>query len=202
MNQLLSLFPKGVLAFLVIGGGILFLVLVQPPHTICDSQIEVLNNNQRKFLFKDSKSKLVKTSRYSRLREQCFNANNPGGCYELFREVKVLVLEIRNLSEQCAKMVGDEMEYKRAMWDSVDLLVRLAWGRMPPASVGVKYGWLEVSDLTLYCRLKERIVDIYGQSEWDSFREKKMRDLPGAKDLARNQQWELSLFSENCARYP
>lgn len=98
--------------------------------------------------------------------------------------------------------MSDVSEYRRAIWDSTDLLVMLAWGRHPPVSPSAKFGWLEVSDISLYCSLKERIIAMYGEAEWRSYWERKMLELPGAKELSRNQVWELSLFSENCSRYP
>lgn len=201
MDSLLTL-PKGLLAFLLIGGGILLIVLFNPPHSLCDSQVEVVNKNQQKFLFKDPKSKHIKSTRYARLREHCFNTNNPGGCYELFQDLKTMVYDLRNLSGQCAKVIADTAVYKQAIWDSVDLLVMLAWGKSPPAGITTKWGWLEVSDITLYCRLKEIIVSTYGSHAWDSFREKKMRELPGVDGISRASVWELSLLSENCSKYP
>jgi hypothetical protein len=202
MRQLLESMPKGLLAVLLILGGILFIVLSHPPHTVCDSQIEVVNKNQRKFLVRDSKSKFAVTSRYNRLREQCFNTNTPGGCYELFHEMKTLVYDLRNLPVECASMLSDEDRYKKAIWDSTDLLVMLAWGKSPPSSPSAKFGWLEISDIALFCGLKERIIAMYGEEDWQSFYERKLTDLPGVGDLSRNQAWELSLFSENCSRYP
>ncbi len=202
MNQLLNVLPKSVLAFLAIVGGILLIVLVQPPHSVCDAQVEVLNTSQQKFLYPDPKSKLVKTTRYQRLREHCFNTSNPGGCFELFQELKALLNDLGSLSSECGGAIAGVSEYKNALWDSADLLLSLAWGSEPPASVASKWRWLEVSDISLFCRLSEKLVAIYGSSQWDAFREKKMREMPGAKDLTRIQVWELSIFSENCSRYP
>ncbi len=67
-------------------------------------------------------------------------------------------------------------------------------------SAGVR--WLDTADIALFCQLKSRIMAFYGEDSWVALRERMMRDLPGAKDLPRNQVWDLSLFSENCARYP
>ena len=226
MDKFLSLFPKNVLAFLLIAGGILFIVLSQPPHSVCDSQMAVVDKNQARFLFRDPKMKKVNPAevkkaielcheskdpdscydiyltRYERLTEFCKATNTPGGCYELFTELKRLVRDLATLSSECSTAIGGTSEYKTALMGSVELMVRLGWGENPPSSYSAKLGWLEASDLSLFCRLHERITALYGESTWESFREKMMLALPGAKDLARNQVWDLSLFSENCARYP
>jgi hypothetical protein len=202
VDKLFAIFPKNVLAFLLIAGGILFIVLSQPPHSVCDSQMEVVNRNQLHFLFKDPKSKAIKTTKYETLRDHCKLTNNPGGCYELFQELKTMVYDLRTLSSECSAAISGTSEYKRALWDSAEMMVRLAWGEKPPSSYSSKLGWLEVADVSLFCRMRELLVAFYGDSAWESFRERLMKDLPGARELNRNQVWELSLFSENCARYP
>ena len=98
--------------------------------------------------------------------------------------------------------MGSTPEYSRALWESSELLILMAWGEKPPAAYNSKMGWLEISDISLFCKMHERIGALYGEKTWDLFRERIMRELPGAKDLARNQVWDLSIFSENCARYP
>lgn len=202
MDRLLAVLPKNVLALLLIVGGIVLIVLFQPPHSVCDSQIEVVNKNQQSFLFKDPKSKQILTSKYERLRDHCKVTNNPGGCYELFQELKTMSHDLGTLPAECGSAVRGTVQYDRALKESAEMMVRLAWGEAPPSSYSAKFGWLEISDITLFCRLKDRLFAFYGEDWWNTFRERMMLDLPGAKDLARNQVWDLSLFSENCARYP
>ncbi|MGE0528558.1 MAG: hypothetical protein AB7G93_17450 [Bdellovibrionales bacterium] len=202
MDNLLALVPKNLIAIFAIGAGILLIVFLQPPHTVCDSQLEILKESQKKFLFKDPKSKTQKTTPYQHLMDTCKLTNNPGGCYELFQELKVLTQDLEILSANCARAVGDLSEFRRALWDPAELLVRLAWGEKPPTAYHAKFGWLDTADISLFCKLKARIHATYGQDAWESFRERMMRDLPGAKDLPRNQVWEMSLLSENCQRYP
>ena len=202
MNKLYDLFPKGVLAFLLISGGILGIIISSPPHSLCDSQLEVVNKSQQKFLFREPAAKKIISTKYERLREHCKRTNNPGGCYELFQELRVMVHDLATLSGECSSAMSSTSEYKRALWESAELIVLLAWGEKPPAAYTSKLGWLEVSDITLFCRMHDRIAALYGENAWVLFRERMMRELPGAKDLTRNQVWDLSIFSENCARYP
>jgi hypothetical protein len=202
MDRFLSLIPKNLLAFLAIAGGMAFIIMSQPPHSLCDSQLEVIDSAQRRFLYKDPQSKKIVTTKYELLRDHCKRTNDPGGCYELFQEIKIMNHDLGMLTSECQPVVADIKEYKRAMWETVETLVRLAWGESPPASYTSKFGWLDSADLSLFCNLKDRIVAAYGEDQWDSFRERMMSELPGTKDLPRNQVWDLSIFSENCARYP
>ncbi|NJL25126.1 MAG: hypothetical protein HC902_08090 [Calothrix sp. SM1_5_4] len=202
MNWLYTL-SKNTLAFVVIAGGILFIIVSSPPHTVCDSQLRVLRESQKRFLYKDPEnSKVIKTTTYEYLRDRCKMTNNPGGCYELFQRMKGFLDGIGTLPSECSASAGRVSEYKRALWETSELIVRLAWGEQPPTAYHAKFGWLDTADVALYCRLKYRISQVYGEAAWNDFRERMMRELPGAKDLPRNQVWEMSLFSENCARYP
>lgn len=129
--------------------------------------------------------------------------NNPGGCYELFSLMKSFLQDLSTVTQECGSAVGGVKEFNRALWETADLMVRLAWGDAPPSAYHAKFAWLDTADIALYCKLKNRIQIIYGEQAWNSFREKLMtKELPGAKDVPRNQVWDMSIFSENCARYP
>lgn len=202
MDRILNSVPKAMLVFLLIAGGILFIVISDPPHSVCDSQMEAVIKMQAGFLKKDPKSKTILTTKYERLRDQCKLTNNPGGCYELFQELKTMIHDLATVPAECTSRIGSVPEFKKAMWESVELVIQLAWGEKPPESYNAKFGWLETADMSLYCQLKNRIVGVFGESQWNSFREKTLTALPGAQPLNRNQLWDMSLFSENCARYP
>ena len=195
--------PKNILAFLSIAGGIVLILVIHPPYTVCESQIEVVKKAQQSFLYREKpNSEVLKTTKYQYLRDRCKASNDPGGCYELFRGVNVLLEDMNALSQACGPAAGSTNEIHRALWETVELLLRLAWGEKPPDLRTAKFGWLDVADVTLFCKLKTRISSVYGDEQWVAFREKMMTELPGAKALTRNQIWDLSLFSENCARYP
>lgn len=202
MDKWLAQFSKNTIAFVAIVGGILFIVLSEPPHSVCDAQISVIQEAQNSFLYKDPQSKVVQTTKYERLRDRCKVTNNPGGCYEFFQEMKKLLQDFSTVSSECAGKVGGVSEINKALWETSELLVRLAWGEKPPASYHAKFGWLDAADINLFCKLKTRISYVYGEPAWNQFRERMMTELPGAKEISRNQVWELNLFSENCARYP
>jgi hypothetical protein len=202
VKRIFSLLPKGVIAFLAIVGGIAYIIISSPPHTVCDSQIEVFRKTQQSFLFLNPKKKGIKTTKYEILRDNCKATNNPGGCYELFQELKTMNRDLETLPKECSSAVGSVTEVKRAIWESAELMVALAWGEKPPSTYYSKFGWLDRADISLFCSLKARATGLFGESQWNSFRERVFKTLPGAAEMARNQIWDMSILSENCTRYP
>jgi hypothetical protein len=202
LDRYLALIPKTTLAFLAIVGGILFIVFSDPPRTVCDAQIEVFKNAQKRFLYKDPKSKQIQTTKYEKLIDHCRMTNTGGGCYELFQEVKIFLHDLGAVPTKCNSAIGGVSEVHKVLWDVTDLMVRIAWGDKPPEGYYAKFKWLDTADISLFCSLKSEVINVYGDAQWTAFREKMMTDLPGAKDLPRTQVWEMSIFSENCARYP
>jgi len=202
MEKFLAQFSKNTLAVVSIVGGILFIVISQPPVSVCNTQMDAIRKSQRLLLFPNPKSKLVKTTKFVMLRDRCKQSNDPGGCYELFQSMKILLTDLDTLTRECSGAAGSVAEVKSAMWDTMDLLVRLAWGSKPPTAYTAKFGWLDTADISLFCKLKGRLQNTYGEQAWNNYREKTMRELPGANELPRNEARDLSIFSENCARYP
>jgi hypothetical protein len=202
MDKFLATVPKNLLATAAILGGTLFIIFSDPPHTVCESQLGVLKENQKNFLYLDPKSKIAKVTKYERMRDHCKGTNSPGGCYELFQDIRMLLQDLGTVPSDCLSRAGAIPQVRKAIWETAELLVKLAWGSTPPAAYYAKFGWLDTADISLFCRLKNRIVATYGEGSFTSFRERMMLELPGAKDISRNQVWDMSIFSENCARYP
>lgn len=211
MNNFLASLPKNLLAFFAIAGGMIFIIyFLRPPHSICDSQIEVLDKAQNAFLFEDQKVKTRLagkkegnlTTRYERLRDQCDLTNESGGCYEYFQEMRIFLRDLNALSAECGPVAGDIGRYRKPLVETLEKIARIAWGSAPPASYNLKFNWLDSSDINLFCLLKERYIRFYGDESWERFRLGLNPKLPGSKDLTPNQIWDLSIFSENCARHP
>ncbi|MCC7403065.1 MAG: hypothetical protein IT288_01590 [Bdellovibrionales bacterium] len=201
MDRFLASLPKNILATLAIGGGIFLIILLNPPHTVCDAQMTIFKEAQKGFVFLDPKSKSIETSDYELLTKQCRVSNSPGGCYELFARLKILIRDIEAVPTECRPKVGSENKVRKALWESLDLISRLAWGTKPPQSYYEKFGWLEPPDLLLFCDLKRTVLAVYGNSQWEQFREGLFKDLPGVKEIQRTVAWEHMLLSINCDKY-
>jgi hypothetical protein len=210
MGQFFAMLPKSLLAFVAIAVGTVLILINSPLRNLCDSQIEVINKNMQKFLFEDevSKRKLSGkkegnlTTKYERLRDQCDLTNDPGGCYEYFQEMRGYLREMNALTSECAPAVGAIGIYQKALVETLEKMVKIAWGSAPPSSYNVKFNWLDSSDLNLFCRLKDRYLSFFGDEAWERFRLRVSQGLPGAETLNPNQIWDLSIFSESCSRHP
>lgn len=177
-------------------------MLSDPPKTVCEAQLEFFKKAQQSFLYKDPKSKEAKTTKFERLFEHCKVTNSPGGCMELFQLTKTFLQDLDSVPEDCRSTAGGIKEVKTTINYITELMIRLAWREKLPRTYQEKFGWLEVSDISLYCKLKQKYSDFYGEASWSQFRERIMGDLPGAKQATRTQVWDFSILSENCARYP
>lgn len=191
------------MAAIFIGAGILYFVtLYDPPHTVCESQLEVFREAEKRLLFPDEKRKTLVTTKFQSLSRQCRETNDPGGCYELFQEVKMMLRDLQAVPSDCLSRAGEIEEVDNALNNTIELLVRLAWGEKPPATYYQKFGWLDTADISLFCKLQQQIKDTYGTKRFEDFRERMFKELPGADKMSRSDVWDLTIFSVNCGRYP
>lgn len=201
LDKFLAQLPKNMLALLAIGGGIFLILVLNPPYTICDSQMSSFREAQLGFVHLDPKDKVKKTSDFDLQVERCKATNSPGGCYELFLKLKTMLKDLNSIPKNCSSVAAADSKIRRVVWDSLDLIVRLAWGQKPPETYYEKFGWLEPPDILLYCQLKRAAERVFGRSQWESFRERMFRELPGANQLNRSKAWEMMLISTNCDSY-
>jgi len=204
VNNFLYQLPKTMIASLAIILGTILVVLNDPPHSICDTQVESFKKRQKNFLGKTVANEFregQQTSKDVHLRDLCKRTNSQGGCFELFYQTKAVLDILEGVSRECTEEVGSLSGVKRLLWKNLSLTVKLAWGENPPTTSYEKLNWLTLDDVNVYCRTKMVTMRLYGNESWAAFREKMLVVLPGAKDLSRDDLWQLSIFSENCQKY-
>lgn len=205
MNQFLSRLSKSAIVALTLIGGVLFIVLSNPPHSLCDTQVNFFKEDVGDYLFvdklKQQKSKGTLKSKFQKNMEYCRGSNATGGCYEFFFHFRNMLKALNSVSHECQESVGAIKEVKSSLWETIELMVRIAWGERPPKGIYDKYSWMDTSDMNLFCHIKSLNQSLYPEKRWVDFREKMMRDLPGADQLSRNKVWELTIFSDNCVQF-
>jgi hypothetical protein len=204
MDKFLSQIPKNILAVVLVVGGILGIVLWDPPKSVCDSQIQKFQKMQINFLYRDEKNpkaKKVVTRKYKYLYELC-HQNDSGACYEYFNQLRIMLHDLEAFDQECKAAPGQIAEVNAILWPAWKLMVQLAWGDKPPTAYNAKFGWLDAADINLFCKLKHEIHRVYGEQAYNQELRKFAPTLPGAKELTFNQIWDMAIFSENCARYP
>lgn len=198
MIEWLQNLPKTMFVTIVIGAGILFIILMNPPRTVCDSQVQTFMASNADLLSSTPNKMTQKESRYKRLYDTCKGTNSPGGCLELFLSVRQLIKDTHTVDSKCFGAVKGQQAFNDAIWMTADLMAIMAWGSRPPLSPELKNGWLDVADLNLFCELKNTAINFYSQDTWNGFVEKYFKSLPGAESLDRNTAWSRMLFSANC----
>lgn len=202
LDRWLATLSRGTIALVAISAGIIFIILADPPHSLCHTQIDFFKNQQKGFLFPDAKDPQAKRqASFANLMEYCKRGNGPGACYELFAKLRIMVVDVATIPSECRSAANSLSELQQALWGPMEFMARTAWGSTPPSTALEKLGWLDVADVNLHCALKDQILRLFGQEDWDAFRERLFRELPGAKDLPRKVAWEKLLLSEDCRRY-
>ena len=201
LNKLLSL-PKSMLAVLVLGGAIVFIVAQDPPHTVCRAQIENFKLQQKGVIYKDPKIKTRQKPLITVMVESCKKHNSPGSCYGLFSRIKRLIYGFKVVAVHCKASFASLGEVRKALFAVYGLMIRIAWGDAPPVAYQDKKNWFSDVDMSVFCLLKERILFFYGKQALINLEKQVFKKLPGAKDLQESRIREMALVSENCSLYP
>ena len=189
---------KTMIAALGLVAGLGFILLSNPPHTPCASQVEQLKLKYTSSFVLDSSSRYQRTTGFRKAFLYCMEASSPGGCFSLFHSVEQLLSELTAVQATCFEDVAGISEFEDPMWSTAKLLVEAAWGS-GPSDLG-EYEWLDRSHLSLFCKLKNHLIKLSGQARWDNFREVILKGLSGAEELQRAEVWRKSIFAINCQR--
>jgi hypothetical protein len=193
--------PQNILAFLAICGALFLIMNLQKPHSVCDSQVEVFKANQIPFLYLDPKKSYIKTKDFDRVVTFCKKSNSSGGCLEFFNGMKRLYTDLEKVPTGCSATLMEISEVKEAMFLGLELIVHLAWGERPPPSSLERSGWLDSTQVGVFCEYKKLINLHLGRETWNGFVEKQMTNLPGASLLPRNDVWSRTVLSDPCVSY-
>jgi hypothetical protein len=200
LNWLKSL-PKTAFVTLILSVGVLYIVLSDPPKNICDAQIDQFDLINVGLLSPNPKDPSHKTSKYQDLFAVCKDTKSPGGCYELFSNLKVIIKNARTVSPECFGKLSGHKAFSDSIWSSLDLIARLAWGDKAPEYAQQKLNWFDAADTNLFCSLKQTAEDVYGKDRFASFQEEYFKALPGADKLVRDEAWKRMIFSLACESY-
>lgn len=214
--------PKGLIVGAVLVVGILGVILFNPPHRQCESQIEVIRQLQKGKVFSGMGKTMARSPRVLKDIETCKLGNSPGACFELFSTLRGLARDLQGLPLECAEDLRSVGEIRGSLFEGMSLMTQIAWGEVPPekAVSSVRQGWLEASDLALFCTLKDLYTRFFGKEEMDQVRASIMSKLPGEAAIFTNgacvncefrktapqamaieEVWSRSLFAVRCDLY-
>ncbi len=193
--------PKAMFVTIVLAVGIIVIVLSNPPENICDAQVAEFKTSTASILALNPKDKFQTHTKFQKWFAECRSTKDPGGCFSLFQGVRQVLRQQETVSPRCFDQLGSVSSFSHVIWHTTDLMAKLAWGKQPPVSGADKTGFLDAADLSLYCRLQQVAINVYGQAKWQAFLEPYFTALPGAEKLSRDDAWSRMLFSVNCSTY-
>jgi len=201
MDQFLASLPKSVLAIGAIVIGFVILVMFNPPSTVCDAQLVLFRETEQAFLYSSKASGMDRPAQIKTMFDDCQVGNDPGGCFNLFKGLKKLSIDLRNIPHQCSEVASSEKEIKSWVFKSMELMVQIAWGEKGPNSFYDKQAWFDSSDLALFCGLKSNALQIFGEDAFAQWRTSTLQQLPLASKMDQDETWRKSLFSTPCDSY-
>ena len=192
--------PKPLIAFLVIGGAIVFILFNDPPHTFCDTQLEHFKSIQTGFVYPDRKDFHKEKSRLNRKKQACQSENTPGSCYEYFFYLKKLLKDFRILSSECQSYIFSDLKIKSALSSALTLMTALAWREEVLTGRVSKYNWLNRTDMSLFCSIKDKYIQNYGMQVYERLEQQILSLLP-TENKNKNLVFKWSILSEPCLKY-
>lgn len=192
--------PKKIFVVLVLGIAIIFIVLQDPPHTICRTQLENFKSRQKGIIYKNPAVKTRKKPIMFLLINECKKNSTPGSCYGLFSKIKKFIHDFKLISYDCRTNLSNISEVKKVLFKTYSLMVRLAWGDTAPAvEYYNKFNWFSDVDISLFCLIKTQISTLYGNKILFKLDQKVFKKLPGIEGKRQKQIRELSIVSTNCS---
>ncbi len=201
LDRFFASLPKGVIGVLGVVGGLLFLVMWDPPKTVCDIQLEIFRKNQNKFLYKRTKKGIDFNPEFEKFIAKCAYSNSMGGCFEFFGKLRALNRDLKAMPSECQSRMRSEGDVKKYLLMTLKFMIELAWGDRPPVSYSSRNGWFQGSEIALFCKVKDQVIRLIGKRDWELLRDGMFKELPGAAELDRGTVWNRSIMSTRCEAY-
>ncbi|MFZ4403015.1 MAG: hypothetical protein ACOYOK_02840 [Pseudobdellovibrionaceae bacterium] len=208
MDDFFKSLPPWALALVAICAGLAFFMLNEPPKTICDVQKSNFLESQTGVIFPAVIKKNKVPPSIVKAKEACLYGNSAGSCYHYLGILNKLAKDLAEKSSECLSPIFDISELKLALLDGAEVMVRLAWGGEPPEIGPNKLGWLQDSEVAIYCRLKNVIIRSTSEVDWNQLRLQVFKKLPGKENagsptlassyLSDSDIWSRSLYSIRC----
>jgi len=199
MKQWLLSIPRGILVTAVIVIAVILIVLQDPPHTVCRTQIDRFKYWQEGTIYPVKDNKLNKAPAMQTLLKSCKELSSPGGCYGLFHRARVFLRDFDLVSVDCKESFVALKEVKDTLFVIYDLMIRLAWGDQPPdVCEGNLLNWFSSLEVSLFCSVKNHIINLYGEQQLMVLERNTFKKLPGAGNLSEDEIREVALVSQSC----
>lgn len=205
LEELTQQIPKPLIAAIVILLGIAFIIVISPPHTVCQTYQENITDSFKGILSPIKENKKEIPAAVHRTRNMCKQGNSAGSCYEYFGILKKVAQSVKNAPSECYAELGDIgfSKYKEkieedergevvsiefangklldVLKDGIEQMALLAWGDHIPDVGGDRYGWMQESELAVFCHLKDAYSRIKSEDDWRILRTSIIQKFPGER---------------------
>lgn len=170
---------KPLVIFVVLVAGVLFIVLSDPPKSLCDTQIESFRDHEVGNIFPGKGKRLARSPRFNQSYDRCMATNNSGGCSEFFMSVEKFLNNTNVIGADCLVSFSEAEDVKKVFTEGYRLMNQLAWRSRTESTIGgdPRVGWLTYSFLNTYCHLRDRYQLFYSDEGVDSLNEIVIADL-------------------------
>lgn len=208
------------LVFIVFAIGIAGLFVYQRPFDKCDTIVNGSKVNLAGIVFPKvlSGGGEIPPTLFKAIRE-CKLSNSQGGCFDYFNQMRVILREFES-AVGCEPRMAEVPEYRKILEETMTLFSQIAWGDGPPAEGERGLSWLQISEVSLFCRTKRSYLLGVGEANLVEAMKKIFSTLPGEKPIFEDKKcincenlksaasvlgeeavWVRSLFSLRCENY-
>lgn len=228
----LSRIPKIFIAIAALAVGLVFVVLNNPLKDGCEVELTNFSRDVSGVLTstRNKKKKLMPSSISSSL-ESCKLGNNQGACEGYFRDLKSIIDSLMLTPEKCFQVIQNDERIGKVLVprlkEGIKILSLLAWGEKPPVSTAERVGWLNIREVTTFCRIYSRLGIILNEKDLEDLKLNAFSEFPNqlpetatlvtesdykrpralkttanpTGQLNQDEVYKRSLFSLNCDRY-
>ncbi|MES2964928.1 MAG: hypothetical protein V4760_13640, partial [Bdellovibrionota bacterium] len=118
-----------------------------------------------------------------------------------FQRLKKMQADLVNVPGHCSEDAMADAKISGGLLQSLKLMGQIAWGENGPTSILKRSGWLDASDVALFCDLKKSAIRLMGKLEFETWRDSVVATYPGADLLEGDQAYQRSLFATSCNDY-
>ncbi len=187
MENFINSLPKPLLAILVLSIGLAVIIYINPPHSICDAEVVVYEESLKGFITPgqavDGKKKRKVPPRITQEKDQCREGNSSGACFDYFRDLKEMATRLSDRSSECLAPSFEVLDTQKIISDSVEIMVRIAWGDKTPEPA-LRYAWLQEYEFNLFCRMQNLYQRALGDEAWEELQHKVLLKLPAEKIIS------------------
>lgn len=198
--------PKPVLAALIISLAIGVFLIMEPPHTICDTQRENIQKGMEGVLFPIKVGKETVPGRIHKAMEVCHFGNSGGACFEYFDILRKTSRSVKEASAECAAGILGVPIAKYAKFEEYQKVTDKNGMRKELAAVTYRQATLEQ---VLWDGFEIMIMKAWGTSppppgaqRFGWFRESEMNAFCHVRDVLLNAKGRAALLARAQKIYP